>query len=371
MFLDNLSLINFKSYSQLDINFSSKINFFTGDNGEGKTNILDSIYYLSFCKSFFTSVDSINIKHNDKFFVINGKYHIDNHIENIYCGFEYGKKKIFKRNKKEYTKLAEHIGLIPSVMISPNDINLIIGNKEGRRKFIDGIISQYDREYLYKLQTYNKALQQRNFLFKQYGKTRVLDEELLNLYDMELIENGNFIYDKRQAFIEEIIPIFQKYFTHISQGKEQVSLRYSSQLQEFDFEELLYQNRERDKINRYTTAGIHKDDIDLLLGDYSIKKIGSQGQQKTYLVSLKLAQFEFVQKNSGCKPILLLDDIFDKLDSSRVEQLIKLLADNSFGQVFITDTNPNRINKVLDKIEGEFCHFLVKNSEISIVNEKN
>jgi DNA replication and repair protein RecF len=371
MFLEGLSLVNFKSYAQLDVNFSSKINCFTGDNGEGKTNILDAIYYLSFCKSFFTNTDSININHGNNFFVINGKYSFENDTENIYCGFEQGKKKKFKRNKKEYDKLADHIGLIPLVMISPYDINLIVGDKEERRKFINGIISQYDREYLFKLQSYNRALLQRNHLFKQYAKTGHLDVDVLDLYDDELVDNGNFIYKKRVEFVDSIIPIFQKYFTHISQGKEQVSLKYNSQLHNNDFRELLLQNREKDKISRYTTCGVHKDDLDLFIGDYFIKKIGSQGQQKTYLVALKLAQFEFVQNHSGHKPILLLDDIFDKLDSNRVEQLIKLLADNSFGQVFITDTNPNRINKVLNEISGEYRHFLVKNSEISIVNEKN
>lgn len=371
MFLQNLSLVNFKSYTQLEAKFSSKINCFTGNNGVGKTNILDAIYYLSFCKSFFTSVDSFNIKHGDNLFVINGQYILDNKEENIYCGFEQGKKKKFKRNKKEYDKLANHIGLIPLVMISPYDINLIIGGKEERRKFIDGIISQYDREYLFKLQNYNRALLQRNALLKQYGKTGYLDEDVLDLYDVQLVENGNIIHNKREKFIKEIVPVFQKYFSHISQGKEQVSLVYKSQLQEDDFEDLLLKDRGKDKVSRHSTTGIHKDDLELLLGDYPIRKLGSQGQQKTYLIALKLAQFEFIQKICGYKPILLLDDVFDKLDSDRVEQLIKLLAKNSFGQVFITDTNPVRINNVLNKIEGEYYHFSVDNSIIKRLNETN
>ena len=371
MFLQNLSLVNFKSYTQLEVKLSSKINCFTGNNGVGKTNILDAIYYLSFCKSFFTSIDSFNIKHGDKLFVINGQYSLDNQTENIYCGFEQGKKKKFKRNKKEYDKLANHIGLIPLVMISPYDINLIIGGREERRKFIDGIISQYDREYLFKLQNYNRALLQRNHLLKQYGKSGYLDNDVLDLYDMQLIENGISIYEKRNQFVRDIIPVFQKYFSHISQGKEQVSLIYSSQLEQSDFKTLLLQSREKDKISRNTTSGIHKDDLELLLGDYPIRKLGSQGQQKTYLVALKLAQFEYIQKICGYKPILLLDDIFDKLDSDRVEQLIKLLAGDSFGQVFITDTNPDRINKVLNKIDGEYYHFSVNNSLIERLNEEN
>lgn len=371
MFIENLSLVNFKSYTQLEVKFSSKINCFTGNNGVGKTNILDAIYYLSFCKSFFTSIDSFNIKHGDNLFVINGQYSFDNKTENIYCGFEQGKKKKFKRNKKEYDKLANHIGLIPLVMISPYDINLIIGGREERRKFIDGIISQFDRDYLFKLQNYNRTLLQRNHLLKQYGRSGYLDNDVLDLYDMQLVENGNSIYDKRNQFIKEIIPVFQEYFTHISQGKEQVSLVYNSQLQQSEFKTLLSKSREKDKISRHTTSGIHKDDLELLLGDYPIRKLGSQGQQKTYLVALKLAQFEYIQKICGYKPILLLDDIFDKLDSDRVEQLIKLLAENSFGQVFITDTNPIRINNVLNKIEGEYYHFSVNNSVINKLNEED
>jgi len=370
MFLQSLSLVNFKNYTQIDVGFSSRINCFTGNNGVGKTNILDAIYYLSFCKSFFTTIDSMSIKHNEKYFVVNGDYILDERQENIYCGFELGKKKKFRRNKKEYEKLADHIGLIPLVMISPYDINLILGGSEERRKFIDGIISQFDREYLHDLQSYNRALIQRNHLLRQFGKSGYIDVEVLELYDMQLSENGSRIFHKRQKFLKEIIPIFQKYFTHISLGKEEVQLVYSSQLQQSSFESLLFENREVDKNTRFTTVGIHKDDLEFQLGEYAIRKLGSQGQQKSYLVALKLAQFEFIQTQCGFKPILLLDDIFDKLDSGRVEQIIKLVAHNSFGQIFITDTNPERINNVLTQIEGEYFHFLVDNAKITQLNEK-
>ncbi len=370
MFLKSLSLVNFKNYSQFEVEFCQKINCFTGNNGVGKTNILDAIYYLSFCKSFFTSIDSMNIKHGNNIFVIDGQYVFNNHTDNIYCGFEQGKKKKFKRNKKEYEKLAEHIGLIPLVMISPYDIDLVIGGSDVRRKFIDGIISQFDRNYLYDLQNYNRALLQRNHLLKQYGKTGYLDNDVLDLYTTQLIEKGNTIYKKRKIFVEKIKPTFQKYFTHISQGEESVSLIYNSQLTHTDFGKLLSENREKDKISRHTTVGIHKDDLELLLGDYPIRKLGSQGQQKSYLVALKLAQFEYFQNICGFKPILLLDDIFDKLDSNRVEQIVKLLAQNNFGQIFITDTNPKRINNVLRKIDGEYYHFTVNNAKLTQLYEE-
>ncbi|MDA3892383.1 MAG: DNA replication and repair protein RecF [Salinivirgaceae bacterium] len=368
MYLQSLSLLNFKNYTQIDVDFSSKINCFTGNNGVGKTNILDSIYYLSFCKSFFSSIDSMNINHSQNFFVINGEYQLHDKPEQIYCGFEQGKKKKFKRNKKEYDKLADHIGLIPLVMISPYDINLILGGSEERRKFIDGIISQFDRNYLYDLQNYNRALTQRNHLLKLYGKTGYFDVDVVDLYDNQLAEFGNRIFEKRKEFIDNIGPVFQKFFSHISQGKEEVQLNYESQLQQESFDILLANSREKDKMARYTTVGIHKDGLDLLLGDYPLRKLGSQGQQKSYLVALKLAQFEYIQMLCGFKPILLLDDIFDKLDSERVEQIIKLVAQNNFGQIFITDTNPARLNKVLEQIEGEYFHYLVKDEMLTKLN---
>lgn len=368
MFLESLSLINFKNYKQVDIDFSSRINCFTGNNGVGKTNLLDAIYYLSFCKSFFTSIDSMNINHSETFFVIDGNYSVDDGNEHIYCGFEQGKKKKFKRNKKEYDKLANHIGLIPLVMISPYDINLILGGSDERRKFIDGIISQFDREYLRDIQTYNRVLSQRNHLLKQYGKTGYIDEDVIDIYDEQLIETGSRIFKNRQSFVDQIVPVFQKYFSHISLGKEQVKLNYVSQLQNHNFSSILKENRTKDKHARYTTSGIHKDELDLLLGEFPIRKLGSQGQQKSYLVALKLSQFEYIHKLCGFKPILLLDDIFDKLDSERVEQIIKLVAQNSFGQIFITDTNPQRLNRVLDQIEGEYYHYNVSESKLEKIS---
>jgi len=370
MYLERLSLVNFKNYSDLEVQFSSKINCFTGNNGVGKTNLLDAIYYLSFCKSFLTSNDSLTIKHSQQLFVINGNYQKNGSNDLIYCGFELNKRKKFKRNKKEYDKLADHIGLIPLVLISPYDSNLIIGGSEERRRFVDGIISQFDREYLYELQRYNRVLLQRNFLLKQLNNSGYIDEEVLELYDVELAETGQHIFEKRKFFLSEIISVFQKYFSHITSGSEQVALNYFSPLLENNLKLLLKETREKDKLVRYTTEGIHKDELELLLDDYPIRKLGSQGQQKSYLVALKLAQFEYIYKLCGFKPILLLDDVFDKLDSNRVEQIIKLVAQNNFGQIFITDTNPARIGSVLRQIEGEYFHFHVENSQLKRIYEE-
>lgn len=368
MFLKKISLVNFKNYAHLEVAFSSKINCFTGNNGAGKTNVLDAIYYLSFCKSYFTNADSMNVMHNEQLFVINGNYNLADKDEEIYCGFETGKRKRFKRNKKEYDKLADHIGLIPLVMITPYDINLILGGSDERRKFVDGIISQYDREYLYDLQRYNKALAQRNALLKEYAKTGNFDDDVIEIYDAQLVQTGDVIYRKRNRFIQELKPLFQKYFNHISQQQETVQLNYHSQLHKLAMGELLYQHKAKDKLSRYSTAGIHKDDVEFLLGDYPMRKIGSQGQQKSYLVALKLAQFEFIQKICGFKPILLLDDVFDKLDSRRVEQIIKLVADHSFGQIFITDTNSARIDTILNKLDGEYYHYHVTDAKLTRLN---
>lgn len=365
MYIKNISLVNFKNYNSLEIVFSERINCFTGNNGAGKTNILDAIYYLSFCKSFFSSIDSISIKHGSEFFVIQGNYDIGNNDENIYCGYEKLKKKKFKRNKKEYERLSDHIGLIPLVMISPTDINLIVGGSDLRRKFMDGIISQYNREYLYDIQKYNKILLQRNHLLKE----RKYTNEMIDIYDVQLSEIGTRIFNERKKFTEELVSIFQKYFNHISQGNEKVQLVYYSELLQTNMADLLQQHKEKDKILQTTTKGIHKDDLGLMLDNYLIRKIGSQGQQKTYLIALKLAQFEYINRLCGFKPILLLDDIFDKLDGLRVEQLIKLVSQNSFGQIFISDTNTDRINKLMNLDNITFSHFYINNSNVSIINE--
>lgn len=256
-------------------------------------------------------------------------------------------------------------------MITPSDINLILGGSDERRKFMDGVISQFDRTYLFHLQRYNRALAQRNTMLKDYGKTGYLDQEVVQLYNDQMEEAGTYIFDKRKSFIQNIEPVFQRFFEHISGGHEQVKLIYSSDLHQHPLIELLQNNSHRDKAARYTTSGIHKDDLDLMLGQYPMRKLGSQGQQKTFLIALKLAQFEYIYQLCGFKPLLLLDDVFDKLDSSRVQQIITLVAQNSFGQIFITDTNPDRVNNVLSQVSGSYYHFHVNDAQINKINEKN
>jgi len=362
MYLTRLSLINFKNYDQLDLNFSPKVNCFTGNNGIGKTNLLDAIYYLSFCKSHFSLSDIQNIKHNRDFFVIEGQYENGDKTENVFCGQKRNQPKQFKRNKKEYQRFTEHIGLIPLVMVSPSDTTLVTGGSDERRKYIDSVISQYDRPYLENLVKYNRILNQRNQLLKNFVKTGLVDREMLEIWTHQLLEPGMFIYRKRVDFIQKLLPIFQQYYQYISNQSEIVELIYESQLHETDFKTLLESNVDKDLSLEYTSCGIHKDDLVLRLENFPIKRIGSQGQQKTYLIALKMAQFDFMKDINGYKPILMLDDIFDKLDASRVEQILKLVADEHFGQIFITDTSDIHLEQILTKINIDFKIFKIDRS---------
>ena len=343
MYLKKITLINFKNYTEVNIDFSEKINCFVGDNGVGKTNLLDAIYYLSFCKSYFNIIDSQNIKHNNDFFSIHGNFNRGEEKEDIIsCIQKRNQRKVFKINKKEYERLADHIGLFPLVMISPYDTDLINNGSEVRRKYIDSVISQFDKIYLDDLMNYNKALQQRNSLLKNFAENGRFEPALLEIWDYKLNEFGENIYHKRKDFIESFIPMFQQYYKIISGEKENVIIEYISQLSENKLDELLKESIQKDRILQFTTTGIHKDDLEFKMSDYSIKKYGSQGQQKSYFIALKLAQFEYTRNIKGFKPILLLDDIFDKLDNKRVEQIIHLVAESNFKQVFITDTQPER-----------------------------
>ncbi|OFX20514.1 MAG: DNA recombination protein RecF [Bacteroidetes bacterium GWA2_31_9b] len=351
MYLKKLTLINFKNYNELELSFSSKINCFIGRNGVGKTNLLDAIYYLSMCKSYLNPIDVQNIKYEEEFFVIQGEYERNEKIEAIYCGLKRSKKKQFKRNKKEYSKLSEHIGLLPIVMISPLDNNLIIEGSDERRRFMDSVISQYDKDYLENLIRYNRALAQRNKLLKDFYLSRSFDSETIDIWDEQLITIGEKIHSTRVKFVEELIPIFQEYYNFISESREKVELVYESQLFEGEFRELLKNAIDKDRILNHTSVGIHKDDLILSLNGFPMKRAGSQGQQKTYLVALKLAQFDFMKKISGFNPILLLDDIFDKFDKQRVKKMIELVAEHHFGQIFITDTNQSRLEPILKEID--------------------
>ena len=359
MHLSHISLINFKNYDQLELDFSNKINCFVGDNGTGKTNLLDAIYYLSLTKSYFNSLDSQNIRHGEEQFMIQAEFMREGMDEKILCGVQRNKKKIFKRNKKEYTKLSEHVGLLPVVMISPADSSLITEGSDERRKFMNAVISQFDGEYLDGMIRYNRALGQRNVLLKQFHRSGSYQPDQLEIWDEQLISHGEYIYQKRSAFITDLLPIFQTYYETVSGGKEQVGLVYRSQLQEKDLRTLLKDHGHKDRVLQYTTAGIHKDDLEMTLSDFPIKRIGSQGQQKTFLVALKLAKFDFIRKVNGFHPILLLDDVFDKFDASRVKQIIKLVSDHEFGQIFITDTSPERIKNILHDLTIDYKLFHV------------
>lgn len=349
MYLKQLKFTNFKNYPEAELQLSPRINCFIGQNGAGKTNVLDAIYYLSFCKSYFNPIDSQNIRHQEDFFAIHGDYvRKQNAIDKVHCVLKRNENKQFKLNEKKYDRLADHIGLIPLVMISPYDRDLINNGSEVRRKYIDGVVSQFDRNYLNNLIDYNKALAQRNALLKHFAERRYFDETALEIWDIKLVRLGHEIVEKRKAFIDDFTPIFQQYFNLISGGNERVELNYQSSLCEARMEDLLKENLPKDRAIRYTSVGAHKDDLDFLIEGFPIKKYGSQGQQKSYVIAIKLAQFEFMRKLKKYKPILLLDDIFDKLDNQRVEQLIRLVSEENFGQVFITDTQRERVEKLFD-----------------------
>ncbi|MFV0269249.1 MAG: DNA replication/repair protein RecF [Draconibacterium sp.] len=367
MRIEEISIVNFKNINEATVEFSPRLNCFIGKNGAGKTNMLDAIYYLSFCKSFFNASDLLNINHEESYFMLNGSYDRLDSSETITCGIQKGQKKQFKRNSKIYKKLQDHIGLLPLVMISPSDVELILGGSDERRKFMDGVISQYNQNYLDDLLKYNRAVVQRNNLLKHFAAERRFDTDLLSIWDDQLVEYGTRIHRERTEFVEKLIPVFQRYYTFISQGNEEVGLVHQSDLYENDFGQLLKDSVMKDRAAQYTTVGVHKDDLLLKLGEFPMKKLGSQGQKKTYLVALKLAQFDFIKEISGIKPILLLDDIFDKLDQHRVEQIVTTVAGEQFGQIFITDTDRSHLDAIIRKLGTDFRIFNVETGKVNPV----
>lgn len=372
MHLQQLKLSNFKNCESAEINFSDKINCFVGQNGAGKTNILDAIYYLSFCKSYFGSIDRLNIKHGTDFFSIHGTYQrTDFDTELISCIQKKEGKKSFRIDKKEYERLADHIGKIPLVMISPYDRDLINEGSELRRKFIDGVISQFDAIYLDNLLRYNKTLLQRNTQLKQFSEQNYFDPELLKIWNEQLTALAHPIHQSRTTFLDSFKPIFQKYYDIVSNGHEKVDIQYESSLNTNNLMQVMEQNFFRDRQSCYTNAGIHKDDFIFLLNDYPLKKYGSQGQQKSFVVAIKLAQFDYTFKKMEFKPILLLDDIFDKLDDQRVEKLINLVGNNCFGQVFITDTQRQRIENLFKNTTINNRIFEVENGVVRQFENSN
>lgn len=360
--------MNYRNLREVNATFSPKINCLIGSNGMGKTNLLDAVYYLSFCKSTVTAADNSNILHDEPFFMLQGCYMSDSGIEEeVSCGLKRGEKKSFKRNGKNYERLSDHIGSIPLVMVSPADNELIAGGSEERRRFMDVVISQYDKEYLMALIRYNKALQQRNVMLRaEYAP----DPEMMSLIEEMMVAEAVRIHDGRKRFVEELVPVFSQFHTTITGGNEHVGLRYRSHMNEGNLADTLAASRADDRALGYTSKGTHRDELVMQLGGYPLKKEGSQGQNKSFLVALKLAQFDFLRRKGGETPLLLLDDIFDKLDSCRVEQIVNLVSGNDFGQIFITDVNREHIDSILDRIDGEYRLFEVKDGVVEMLKEK-
>ncbi len=357
MFLKSLTLVNYKNFESKSFDFDPTINCLVGQNGVGKTNVLDAIYHLAFAKSYFNPVSTQNIKHGTDFFMVEGTFEKAEREEKIICSFKKGLKKVIKRNGKIYEKFSDHIGFLPLVIISPADRDLIVEGSDTRRKFIDGVISQSDKSYLQNLIKYNKILAQRNSLLKYFVANQTYDSDSLAVYNEQMQELGSEIFEKRTLFMESFIPIFQKEYINIADQEEQIELGYQSQLQNGSLLELFESSLQKDRMLQYTSMGIHKDDLEFTIDGHSIKKFGSQGQQKSFLIALKLAQFHFIKKQAKTKPILLLDDIFDKLDESRVSQIVSLVNNEEFGQIFISDTHPDRTENVVKNIQQSYKIF--------------
>jgi DNA replication and repair protein RecF len=365
MFLKSLHIANYKNYEECHLTFSPRLNIFTGPNGSGKTNLLDSIYFLCLTKSTSSGSDSLIIRHQEEYMIIQGIIHKKDKKLNLHAGIKRGQKKIFSLNKKIYEKISEHIGQFPAVLISPYDTDLVREGSEERRKFFDTVLSQTDSQYLQNLLKYNKVLKHRNALLKDFAIKNYIDKDLLSTYDIQLLDLGEKIFRKRKEAMENINPIFDKYYQEVAGSKEQVSLVYDSDFMHENYQDEFIRARKKDLILQRTTKGIHKDDFLFGLSDHPLKQIGSQGQQKSFVIALKLSQYEYIKQNSGLEPILLLDDIFDKLDQNRIQKLIHMIESNNFGQVFITEAGEDRVEKYFQNLETEICTFTVLDGKVS------
>ena len=359
MTLEKLTILNYKNIGEVTLDFSPKLNCFIGHNGVGKTNVLDAIHYLSFCRSSISNTDSQVIRHGEEFFMLEGRYATDEgEPEIVYCGMKRGTKKHFKRNGKEYRRLSEHIGLIPIVMVAPADNMIIDGQSEERRRLMDMVISQFDHAYIDHLSRYTKALQQRNSLLRQDEEP---DASLLDVLEEQMGYEGECVFAAREAFVNELIPVFQRYYEAISGGREEVGISYESHCRRGPLCEVIRRDRFKDRAVGYSLHGVHRDDLLFTLGSHQMKREGSQGQNKTFAVALKLAQFDFLKRTaSRTTPLLLLDDIFDKLDSDRVERIVEIVSASGFGQIFVTDTNRDHLDKILARSGGDYKIFEVK-----------
>jgi DNA replication and repair protein RecF len=361
MYLTHLSITQFKNIAEAELDFSPALNCFVGPNGAGKTNVLDAIHYLAFCKSHIHSIDSQNIQHGADFFILQAACQQENQTNHLYCGVQRHRKNLFKYNGREYDRLSEHIGRLPLVMISPSDEALILDGSDERRRFMDMVISQYDQAYMEALVTYNKALQQRNALLKEEAP---VEDYLFEVYECRMEETANLVHQKRISFTASFSPVFEQFYQAISEGRESIRLRYVSHASDGSLADQLRLSRQKDKWLGYTSRGIHKDELLMELDGYPIKQVGSQGQNKSYLIALKLGEYDFLKQHTGTMPLLLIDDLFDKLDEHRVQRIIQLVSGEAFGQIFITDTHARHLDQLLQHIGGDYRFFQVTNGMI-------
>lgn len=367
MFLKNLRLLQFKNYPKAELEFSPEINCLVGRNGSGKTNLLDAIHYLCLTKSAFQSMDNLNVIHGGEFFTLSGEFDLEGKNWEIRMVVENGKKKQLLRQGKAVEKMSEHVGLLPIVLIAPDDTMLIKDGSEERRRFFDGMICQVNHEYLDNLMRYQHFLKQRNALLKQFAERGSWKPSYLEPYDKEIISLSKYIALVRRDFLVEFEPKLREYYRYISDAQEPVGVSYETECLDGSLEERFHQCLQKDIATRRTNMGIHKDDFLFLIDDFPIKKFGSQGQQKSYVIALKLAQFQILHQQKATKPLLLLDDIFDKLDDKRIGKLMELVADHQFGQLFITDARPERSKEIFNSIGVEKRLFTVYNGEISML----
>jgi len=363
MRLENLRLLDFKSYEEVSLEFPARINVLIGRNGSGKTNLLDAIFYLSFTKSAFSLADQQLIRHDQPYFMVKGDFHVGTESHNISSIFQLGLKKVFREDMLDYQKLSAHIGKYPVILMAPDDVELIREGSESRRKFFDSIISQLDNTYLETLMRYNHIVKQRNSLLKMAAERGSVDWVAIETYDVAIAHAGIDIYKKRRAFITDFLPVFHYYYRFIVEQNEHCTLNYESELHQKDFLEGLRENHQKDLMLQRTNFGIHRDDFVFTLGARDIKRLGSQGQQKSFVIALKLAQYEILKKSKGFKPVLLLDDIFDKLDDQRIATLLSLIK-SDLGQLFITDARPDRTRRLLAQIGVESSVFTIEDGKV-------
>ena len=352
--LEKIVISDFRNIILQELEFSPNVNCVSGNNGEGKTNLLDAIYYLSMTKSAFALSDKFNFRHGTEEFSLSGLYRMENGLSSRFSVkmTSKGEKKM-KRDEKQYGKVSEHIGVLPVVMVSPSDISMVSESGEERRRFVNDVLSQMDREYMTSLQQYNRLLLQRNKMLKEQD----VDRGLLEVIDMRMSALAEPVFQARKKFVEELTPIVQEYYKALSGDSEQVSIEYDSELSKASLEQILAASYDKDRALKYTSAGIQRDDFLFKMNGHPIRRYGSQGQQKSFLVSLKFAQYELMKKNYGFAPVLLLDDVFDKLDMSRISNLLEMVASNDFGQIFITDSNKVRMEGIVDKLTQDRAYF--------------